>query len=282
MAILPALHPNRSLKLRHSVQLCLFAIEPMARSRATKPPTERLESGRLNRYIARAGVCSRRKADHLIENGQVKVNGQKVYEFWHQVNKGDEVRVNGKIISPREFLYVLLNKPKDTITTAKDERGRKTVLDLVKIDGGTEGLFPVGRLDRNTTGVLFLTTDGDLGHRLMHPSFQIPKHYTARTKDPVRPDQLDQLRRGVILEDGPAAFDRVAYAQPSNPFEIGIELHEGRNRQIRRMFAALDHKVVALERISYAGLTTRRLRRGRWRQLNKKEIRKLHRLIGRQ
>ncbi|MYD57528.1 MAG: hypothetical protein F4246_11010, partial [Rhodothermaceae bacterium] len=134
MATLPALHPNQRLQLRHSRQLCLFAIEPMARPRTTKPPTERLESGRLNRYIARAGVCSRRKADHLIENGQVKVNGLKVYEFWHKVDKGDEVRVNGKIISPREFLYVLLNKPKDTITTSKDERGRKTVLDQVKND----------------------------------------------------------------------------------------------------------------------------------------------------
>ena len=253
----------------------------MARPRATKPPKERLESGRLNRYIARAGVCSRRKADGLIESGQVQVNGRKVHEFWYQVSKGDEVSVNGRIISPREFLYVLLNKPKDTITTAKDERGRKTVLDLVKIDGGTDGLFPVGRLDRNTTGVMFLTTDGDLGHRLMHPSFQIPKQYTARTKEPVRPDQLDQLRRGITLEDGPAAFDQVVYVQPENPFEIGIELHEGRNRQIRRMFDALDHKIVALERVSYAGLTTRRLRRGRWRQLNNNEIRKLHRLIGR-
>ena len=252
----------------------------MARPRAGKPKKQILEAGRLNRYIARAGVCSRRNADGLIDSGQVRVNGKVVHEYWYKVKKGDQVSVNGKEISPRQFLYVLLNKPKDTITTVRDQKGRKTVLDLITIDGGTSGLFPVGRLDRNTTGALLLTSDGDLGHRLMHPSFQVSKQYIVRTKAPVRPQHLDQLRRGVVLEDGVAVCDRAVYMQSDNSREIGIELHAGRNRQIRRMFAALDHEVAALERVSYAGLTVRNLRRGKWRKLGEGEIKQLHRIAG--
>jgi len=252
----------------------------MTRSGAGRPKIQALEAGRLNRYIARAGVCSRRNADKLIDSGQVRVNGEVVHEYWYHVKKGDQISVNGKEISPQQFLYILLNKPRDTITTVKDQKGRRTVLDLIKIDGGTSGLFPVGRLDRNTTGVLLLTSDGDLGHRLMHPSFQVPKQYLVRTKDPVRPDHLDQLQRGIVLEDCTAVCDRAVYVQTGNSNEIGIELHEGKNRQIRRMFEALDHEVVTLERVSYAGLTTRSLRRGKWRELGKKEIRKLYRMVG--
>ncbi len=251
----------------------------MMQTRGGKPKGQSLEAGRLNRYIARSGVCSRRGADELIENGQVRVNGKIVQEYWYKVKKGDQVSVNGKEISPRQFLYILLNKPKDTITTVKDQKGRKTVLDLIRIEGGTSGLFPVGRLDRNTTGVLLLTSDGDLGHRLMHPSFQIPKQYRVRTKDPVRPEHLDQLRRGVVLEDGMAACDQAIYIKSGNSCEIGVELHAGRNRQIRRMLAALNHEVTALERISYAGLTTHKLQRGKWRRLSEKEIRKLIRMV---
>ena len=252
----------------------------MAQAKAAKAQDRALEAGRLNRYIARAGICSRRSADGLIERGQVQVNGQVVREYWYQVKKGDKVSVNGKVISPRQYVYILLNKPKDTITTVKDQKDRKTVLDLINMDEGISGLFPVGRLDRNTTGALLLTSDGDLGHRLMHPSFQIPKQYLVRTTEPVRPEQLDQLRRGIELEDGLATCDQAAYIQSRNPFEIGIELHEGRNRQIRRMFAALGNKIVALERTSYAGLTTRHLRRGTWRELRENEIRKLYRMVG--
>ncbi len=252
----------------------------MAQTKAVKAQDRVLEAGRLNRYIARAGICSRRSADGLIERGQVQVNEQVVREYWYQVKKGDKVSVNGKVISPRQFVYILLNKPKDTITTVKDQKARKTVLDLINLDGGTSGLFPVGRLDRNTTGALLLTSDGDLGHRLMHPSFQIPKQYLIRTTEPVRPEQLDQLHHGVELEDGLATCDRAVYIQSRNPFEIGIELHEGKNRQIRRMFAVLGHKIVALERVSYAGLTTRHLRRGTWRELRENEIRKLYRMVG--
>ncbi len=252
----------------------------MAQTKPVKARPRTLEGGRLNRYIARAGICSRRNADGLIDRGQVQVNDQVVREYWYQVKKGDKVSVNGKVISPRQYIYILLNKPKDTITTVKDQKDRKTVLDLVNPSGGTSGVFPVGRLDRNTTGALLLTSDGDLGHKLMHPSFQIPKQYLVRTTEPVRPEQLDQLCRGIELEDGLATCDQAAYIQSRNPFEIGIELHEGKNRQIRRMLTALGNKIVALERISYAGLTTRHLRRGTWRELRENEIRKLYRMVG--
>lgn len=251
----------------------------MAQHKTGKPNNRTLKAGRLNRYIARAGICSRRNADHLIASEQVQVNDEVVREYWFQVRAGDKVSVNGKVISPRQFVYVLLNKPKDTITTVKDQKKRKTVLDLINMEGGTSGLFPIGRLDRNTTGVLLLTSDGDFGHRLMHPKFQIPKQYLVRTSEPIRPEELEQLRRGVVLEDGVAACDQVAYLHPKNPREIGMELHQGRNRQIRRMVESFGNKVVALERISYAGLTTRGLRRGTWRELKESEIRRLHRLV---
>ncbi len=244
------------------------------------PPKQTLESGRLNRYIARAGICSRRNADDLIKSGQVRVNEKIIHEYWFQVNKGDQVSVNGKIISPLRFIYILLNKPKDTITTVQDQKGRKTVMDLIKLDHEIRGLFPVGRLDRNTTGALLLTTDGDLGHRLMHPSFKVTKQYRVRTKSPISPEQVNQLRQGVVLEDGLASCDQVVYLNGGDPYEIGIELHEGRNRQIRRMFDVLNHKIIALERVSYAGLTTHSLRRGNWRELKESETRRLYRMVG--
>ncbi len=238
-----------------------------------------LESGRLNRYIARAGVCSRRNADALIDDGQVRVNGQVIREYWFQVKKGDQVSVKGKNISPCQYKHIVLNKPKDTITTVNDEKGRKTVMDLINVKGEISGLFPVGRLDRATSGVLFLTTDGDLGHQLMHPRFLIPKHYKVRTKDAIKSNQIDQLLRGIVLEDGLAMCDQVIYMKSGNLREIGIELHAGRNRQIRRMLAALGHEVITLERTSYAGLTTRGLRRGTWRELTQKETRSLYRMV---
>ncbi|MCY4172156.1 MAG: pseudouridine synthase [Bacteroidetes bacterium] len=251
----------------------------MKRSKPQNSPSPVLESGRINRYIARAGVCSRRNADTLIDDGLVQVNGKVVREYWFQVKKGDQVSVNGKNISPCLYKHLLLNKPKDTITTAHDDKGRKTVLDLIKIEGGINGLFPVGRLDRATSGVLLLTTDGDLGHRLMHPSFEIPKHYKIRTKSPIKSSQIDQLLRGIDLEDGLAKCDQVIYVKSGDLREIGIELHAGRNRQIRRMLEALGHEIIALERTSYAGLTTRGLRRGAWRELTQKETRTLYRMV---
>lgn len=235
---------------------------------------------RLNKYIARSGVTSRRKADTLIDQGRVKINGEVVNEYWYRVQEGDTVEVNGEIISPREHIYILLNKPKDTITTTDDEHDRDTVLDLIKLPNlGNLGLFPVGRLDRDTVGVLLITNDGDLAHRLMHPSYEVDKLYIVRTQDPVKPHELDQLRKGVELDDGTAAADQVTYVDPDDQHEIGLKLHEGRNRQIRRMMESLGHEVAHLERINYAGLTTQGVRRGKWRRLKKHEVRGLRRQV---
>ena len=244
------------------------------------PNQPALESGRLNRFIARAGVCSRRKADQLIADGRVRVNGSLAKEFWLQVGQKDQITVDGKLISLGPCMYVLLNKPTDTITSSRDERGRSTVMDLVVLPEGRPGLFNVGRLDRNTTGVLLMTSDGELGHRLMHPSYRIPKRYAVRTKEPVQHQELHQLRKGIMLDDGLAKADQVTFVRSENRFEIGIEIHEGRNRQIRRMFRAINHEVAALERVSYAGLTTRGVKRGRWRYLKTDEVNRLRRLVG--
>lgn len=235
---------------------------------------------RLNKYLAQAGVASRRKADALIDQGRVKVNGEVATEYWYAVQEGDVVEVNGRRVSPQPHLYLLLNKPKDTITTTADERGRRTVLDVVRLsEAEKQGLFPVGRLDRHTVGVLLLTNDGELAHRLMHPRYETEKLYVVRTKTPVKPHELDVLRRGVDLEDGPARADRAAYVDPERPREIGLQLHEGRNRQVRRMLEALGHEVVHLERVRYAGFTTQGLRPGKWRRLRPEEVRRLRRRV---
>lgn len=236
---------------------------------------------RLNKYIAQAGVCSRRKADALIAEGRVKIDGEVVTELGTRVGEGATVEVGGRTISPQGHHYLLLNKPVHTITTTSDERGRPTVMDLL---GGLPkkddlGLFPVGRLDRDTVGVLLLTNDGELAHRLMHPRYEIEKLYVVRTKEAVKPHEIEQLREGVQLDDGPAKADRVAYAALPNHHEVGVQLHEGRNRQIRRMFEALGHEVVHLERVRYAGLTTEGLRRGRWRRLTPHEVGALRRRL---
>lgn len=245
-----------------------------------RPQEEDAGGMRLNKYIARAGVCSRRKADALIDQGLVKVNGQATGEYWYQVQPGDAVEVNGRVISPRQFLYLLLNKPKDTITTTSDERGRQTVMDLVRLPAEEGvGLFPVGRLDRSTTGTLLLTNDGELAHRLMHPRHEITKRYVVQTREVVKPHEIDRLKRGIDLDDGPARADQAVYVQPQNHHEIGVEIHEGRNRQIRRMFDALGHEIVSLERVAYANLTTDGVRRGKWRRLDAQEIRRLRKLV---
>lgn len=235
---------------------------------------------RINRYIARSGVCSRREADELIAKGQVRVNGQVIDTPGLQVNPGDRVEVNGRLLSPRSALYLLLNKPADTITTTDDERGRRTVLDLIDLEpAAMAGVFPVGRLDRDTTGVLLLTNDGELAHRLMHPSFDVEKIYRVRTVEPVKPHELDRLLEGIELEDGKARADRVTYLAPPDLREVGLSIHEGRNRLVRRMFDALGHQVDQLERIRYAGLTATGVRRGHWRRLEAREVTRLYRLV---
>ena len=235
---------------------------------------------RINKYIARAGVCSRRKADELIEKGLVKVNGAVVTELGTRVKESDEVEVNGRSISPRGHVYILVNKPKNTITTTDDPHDRETVMELIALPQEEKlGLFPVGRLDRDTTGVLLVTNDGDLAHRLMHPRYEITKLYRVRTKRPVKPHELDQLRKGVELDDGMAAADQAAYVAPPDHHEVGLSIHEGRNRQVRRMFEALGHEIAQLERINYAGLTADDVRPGKWRRLREHEIRHLHRQV---
>ncbi len=235
---------------------------------------------RLNRYIARSGICSRRDADVLISEGKVQVNGTVISEFGVRVQSGDEVLVDGRRISPADHVYILLNKPTDTITSTSDERGRKSVLDLISAtDLKGIGLFPVGRLDRNTMGVLLLTNDGKLAHRLMHPSYEVEKYYKVKARDRLTKRDLESLETGVELEDGPATADQVARLEDKTQRTIALSIHEGRNRQIRRMFEAIGSEVSELERFRYAGLTTKGIRRGKWRRLTREEILKLYRLV---
>ena len=246
----------------------------------TVPQNDDARGTRLNKYIARAGVTSRRKADELIISGLVKVTGTVVTELGTRISERDEVEVNGRLISPSRHIYILLNKPKNTITTTDDPRERSTVMDLVELPPAEKsGLFPVGRLDRDTVGVLLLTNDGDLAHRLMHPRYEVDKLYRVRTRDPVKPHQLDLLKSGVELEDGPAAADEIAYIALPDHHQIGIKIHEGRTRQIRRMFEAIGHEIVHLERVNYAGLTTKGVRPGKWRRLQPDEVRRLKRQV---
>lgn len=234
---------------------------------------------RLNRYIARAGVSSRREADTLIAEGRVSVNGAVVTELGTKVSPSDDVSVDGRPIRPKGPAYFLLNKPKDTITTKSDEKGRRTVMDLLDLPlGEKSALFPVGRLDRDTTGALLLTNDGDLAHRLMHPRYLVEKLYVVTTRQPVKPHEIEALREGVTLEDGVAQADHAGFVG-DDAREVALQIHEGRNRQVRRMFETLGHEVTALERTHYAGLDLQGLRRGRWRRLQPHEINALRRKV---
>ncbi len=228
---------------------------------------------RLNAYLARAGVASRRGADELIKAGRVTVNGAPG-ELNTFVARADEVRVDGRPVGAQRLRHVLLDKPKDTITTARDPQGRPTVVDLV---GGDVRVVPVGRLDRNTTGVLLLTNDGPLAHRLAHPRYRVEKVYVADVVGEPGDDAVRRLAEGVELEDGPTAPAAVRSLGPSR-LELG--LHEGRNRQVRRMLEAVGHPVVRLRRTRYAGLGAGRLRPGQWRELTPGEVRALRRLVG--
>jgi 23S rRNA pseudouridine2605 synthase len=247
------------------------------------PEKSRLTEGeevRLNRFISQAGVASRRKADEMIAAGLVRINGEVVTEMGTRVNPSDRVEVNGRLVSQRSHIYLLLNKPPDTITTTSDERGRRTVLDLVALpDDERAGLYPVGRLDRHTTGALVLTNDGELAHRLMHPSYEVEKVYRIRTRDVIKPHHIEKLLSGVELEDGMAVAREAGYVDAKDMHELGMAIHEGRNRQVRRMMEALGHEVVELERVVYAGLTVEGVRRGKWRRLKEFEIRRLRRLV---
>lgn len=235
---------------------------------------------RLNKYIAQSGVCARRKADELIRDGRVKVNNEVVTEMGIKVSPGDVVEVNGNRITPLSFDYVLLHKPTNVITTNSDDRSRKVVLDLIEDSQlKTKGLFPVGRLDRNTTGVLLITNDGELAHRLMHPRYEIEKLYVVKTKLALRTSELNKLREGIEIDGELFQVDEVAYSNLPKKNELGVRLHEGKNRHIRRMIEAIGHDVTRLKRVRYAGLTTEDVRPGKWRRLNTVEIKRLRRLV---
>jgi len=241
---------------------------------ATTAPQAPHEQLPLNKYIAHSGVCSRRDAAELIKLGKVTVNGQLVTEPGTKVVPTDTVKVNGKKVNiSHNLVYILLNKPKDYITTTDDPQGRKTVLQLVR-QATTERVFPVGRLDRNTSGVLLLTNDGDLAQKLAHPSHEIKKIYHVVLDKPLTKADFDKIiGGGIVLDDGPALVDILAYADPKDKTQIGLEIHSGRNRIVRRIFEHLGYDVRGLDRVMYAGLTKKNVQRGKWRLLSEKEIR---------
>ena len=229
----------------------------------------------LNKYVAHCGICSRRDAVPIIKEGKIKVNNEVILEPGFKVSPTDEVFFAGKKIIPeKNLVYILLNKPKDYITTLEDPEGRKTVLDLLK--GATlERIFPVGRLDRNTTGVLLLTNDGDLTQKLSHPSHEVKKIYEVKLDKPLGKVDFEKVLNGIELEDGFVRADSLAYTDTKDKSIIGIELHSGRNRVVRRMFEFLGYDVRNLDRVMFGNLTKKNVERGKWRYLNEKEIRLL-------
>lgn len=228
------------------------------------PPTIR-----LNRFIAKSGLCSRREADELIKAGTIKVNNEVISEMGYQVKRSDSVTHLGKKLVPEKFIYVLLNKPKDFITTTKDPQNRRTVMDLVS-KAGEERIFPVGRLDRNTTGLLLLTNNGALAKKLTHPSHKVPKIYHLVLNRSLAPKDLDEIIQGIELEDGKAIIDQIEVLDKKRK-EIGLEIHMGKNRIVRRIFEHFGYTVIKLDRVMYASLTKKDLPRGKWRHLREKE-----------
>jgi 23S rRNA pseudouridine2605 synthase len=242
------------------------------RATFSKPVEEKMP---LNKYIAHSGVCSRRDAVDIIKSGKVKVNNAVITEPGYKISAGDIVVANGKKITPaKNLVYILLNKPKDFITTTEDERGRKTVLDIIK-NATKEKVYPVGRLDRNTSGVLLLTNDGDLTQKLTHPSNEIKKVYAVTLDKPLVKNHFDEILKGVPLEDGVANVDSLAYTDVKDKTQIGIEIHTGRNRIVRRIFEHYGYDVKNLDRVIFAGLTKKNVERGKWRFLSEKEVRDL-------
>ena len=231
-------------------------------------PTEPL---RLNKFLANAGVCSRREADEFIQAGVVTVNGEVVTELGTKILRTDEVKFHDTPVSLEKKVYVLLNKPKDYVTTSDDPQQRKTVMDLVK-DVCPERIYPVGRLDRNTTGVLLLTNDGDLASKLTHPKFLKKKVYHVHLDKNLTAHDMQQISEGITLEDGEIKADAVEYADQHDKSQVGIEIHSGKNRIVRRIFESLGYRVTKLDRVQFAGLTKKNLRRGDWRFLTEKEV----------
>ena len=233
--------------------------------------TDPNEPIRLNKFLANAGVCSRREADEFITAGVVSVNGVVVTELGTKIKRADEVKFHDQMVSIERKIYILLNKPKDTVTTSDDPQARRTVMDLVK-GACDERIYPVGRLDRNTTGVLLLTNDGDLASKLTHPKFLKKKIYHVHTDKNVTKADMDQIAAGIQLDDGEIHADAISYTDDVRRDEVGIEIHSGKNRIVRRIFESLGYKVVKLDRVFFAGLTKKGLRRGEWRYLSEQEV----------
>jgi len=229
----------------------------------------------LNKFIAHAGVAARREAAEMVKKGLVKVNNEIITEPGHKVSSKDDIRVNGKkAFLSKNLVYILLNKPKDYITTTNDPQERKTVLDIIG-NATRERVYPVGRLDRNTSGVLLLTNDGELAQKLTHPSNEIKKVYAVTLNKPLEKKDFDQILKGIQLEDGMASVDALAYADVKDKTQIGVEIHSGRNRIVRRIFEHLKYDVKSLDRVIFAGLTKKNIERGKWRFLTEKEVRDL-------
>ena len=229
----------------------------------------------LNKFIAYAGICGRREAAVLVKDGKIKVNDSIIYEPGYKVSSGDKVIFNNKHLhQQKNLVYILLNKPKDYITTAKDTHGRKTVFELVQ-RATDERIYPVGRLDRNTTGVLLLTNDGELTQKLTHPSFEIQKIYEAKLDKPLQKKDMEAMLNGIELEDGLITADAVGYVDKKDKSVIGIEIHSGKNRIIRRIFEHLGYDVKGLDRVLFANLSKKNIDRGKWRFLTEKEVRLL-------
>lgn len=249
---------------------------PKGFGRTPKPKGDPLpsfsEDIRLNKYLSNAGICSRREADVLIATGVVEVNGVTILEMGFKVKPGDQVRYDGALISQETKRYVLLNKPKDFITTMDDPRGRKTVMQLVH-KACRERIYPVGRLDRNTTGLLMFTNDGDLAKKLTHPRYEMKKIYHVEVNKNVNFDDMEKLMSGVELDDGGfVKADKVEFIRDTKPREVGVELHSGKYRVVRRMFEAVGYEVIKLDRVLFAGLTKKDLPRGEWRHLTNDEV----------
>ena len=229
------------------------------------------EQIRLNKFMSNAGICSRREADEFIQQGLVKVNGQVVTELGTKISHSDVVEYDEKVVALESKCYILLNKPKDCVTTSEDPQDRTTVMDLVK-GACTERIYPVGRLDRNTTGVLLLTNDGDLASKLTHPKYIKKKIYHVWTDRDIAEEDMQRIADGIELEDGPIHADAISYATETDRNQAGIEIHSGRNRIVRRIFESLGYHVTKLDRVYFAGLTKKNLPRGRWRYLTQEEV----------
>lgn len=236
--------------------------------RPAKPESEPI---RLNKYIASTGHCSRREADRLIAEGKVSVNGKLAKDLGVKVNPKAKVTINNKLISGEKKVYLVMNKPKNVITTTHDPEGRKTVTSLVG-DRIEARIFPIGRLDRNTTGVLILTNDGDMAEKLTHPKYGTEKIYEVSLNKALSPSDLQKLEDGIELEDGPFKLDKISFTDASDHSMLGVSVHSGRNRIIRRTFEHMGYEVVKLDRVSFAGLTKKNLPRGKWRKLSPREI----------